>query len=81
MAWHCVIAYACQYVCSAWCLTCDLRLCLGRKLYKHLTKMRLSFALAIAMAILALYSWVKVFIVCVPHDSRSCRLSRDCGGA
>ena len=55
VAWHCVIAYACQYVCSAWCLTCDLRLCLGRKLYKHLTKMRLSFALAIAMAILALY--------------------------
>ena len=55
VAWHCVIAYACQYVCSAWCLTCDLRLCLGRKLYKHLTKMRPFFALAIAMAILALY--------------------------
>ena len=61
MAWHCVIAYACQYVCSAWCLTCDLRLCLGRNYTSTLTRMRLSFAMAITMAALAVYlqnTWV-----------------------
>ena len=55
VAWHCVIAYACQYVCSAWCLTCDLRLCLGRNYTSTLTRMRLSFAMAITMAALAVY--------------------------
>ena len=55
VAWHCVIAYACQYVCSAWCLTCDLRLCLGRNYTSTLTRMRLSFAMAITMATLAFY--------------------------
>ena len=36
------LSHACQYVCSAWCLTCDLRLCLGRNHTITLTKMRLS---------------------------------------
>ena len=56
VAWHCAaLSHACQYVCSAWCLTCDLRLCLGRNYISTLTKMRLPFALAITMATLAFY--------------------------